>query len=197
MCRHPARAWKLDGLRSGESNGRKGLDIRPIRAKELECPMTNHSEGAWVTSALLIVSTCGTDRWVISQRGPLSSTILFKSSASVWGVQGARDSTYQNAGARVSDDQSERRSTDRWVISQRWRYKRSAPSFLVISFKDAVPTARRFVREIGKHVRHVWSHGHESHFPKLRSGDIRRWRHLSPCQSTNRSRPPCLQRTMV
>ena len=58
-------------------------------------------------------------------------------------VQGARDSTNQSEGARVSDDQSKRGSS----VDQsepfsrhatRWQYKRPAPSFLNLSFNDAL-----------------------------------------------------------
>ena len=34
-------------------------------------------------------------------------------------------------------------------------------------------------------------------FREVQSGDFRRWRHLSPCQSTNRSRPPDTQPAVV
>ena len=66
--------------------------------------------------------------------------------------EGARDSTNQREAARVSDDQSDRIYDDQSQPIRAFRHadgiKGRVPSFLSISFNDAVPTARRFVREI-------------------------------------------------
>ena len=87
--------------------------------------------------------------------------------------------TNHSEGARDSTNQS----LPPGMQPRHWRYKRRVPSFLALSFNDAVPTTRRFVREIverRKKNTSVSSRG-------LRSRDISR-----PFDggATNRSRPP-------
>ena len=72
-----------------------------------------------------------------------------------------------------------------------WRYKRRVPSFLVLSFNDTVPTARRFVSEIAKHIVEHSKNTSVSwpwlkwHFDVVWFNGIWRWRQLAVDGSTN------------
>ena len=73
--------------------------------------------------------------------------------------------------------------------------KGTAPSFRSVTGTNSTSICER--TQCGaqrKHIRHLWWFRFECHFARAQSGDIRRWRHLSPCQSTNHSGAPSIQR---
>ena len=81
-----------------------------------------------------------------------------------------------------------------------WKFNAEAEAEAEPTSRHATRSAERTRTQCGaqrKHVNMIRSHGHECHFAEVQSGDIIRWRHLSPCQSTNRSRPPGIQRAVV
>ena len=45
--------------------------------------------------------------------------------------------------------------------------------------RQHVDLCGNIVERSKKHVRLVWSHGHEWHFAEVQFGDIRRWRQLA------------------